>query len=163
MSPSASTSFACSSIASLRGQVMSHWSTDIQRHPISPFAAEVRDGKVFGRGTCDMKGGLAAAVIAVEALLETYPKLPGALEISARTDVYLLGSCLHEVLTGVPPHDAETVNEALRKAAHNRPLTYPDQTPDELIIILSVPNCFRMLLARSGLSFVTGYTVCPAQ
>ncbi len=61
--------------------------------------------------------------------------LQGALEISARTDVYLLGSCLHEVLTGVPPHDAETVNEALRKAAHNRPLTYPDQTPDELIII----------------------------
>ena len=27
----------------------------------------------------------------------------------------------------------------------------------------SVPNFFRMLLARSGLSFVTGYTVWPAQ
>src|SRR5450755_606995 len=27
---------------------------------LDPFAAVVKDGKVFGRGTCDMKGGLAA-------------------------------------------------------------------------------------------------------
>ena len=53
---------------------------------LDPFAAEIRDGKIYGRGTCDMKGGLAAAVIAVEALLEVYPKLPGVLEISATAD-----------------------------------------------------------------------------
>jgi succinyl-diaminopimelate desuccinylase len=51
-----------------------------------PFAAEIRDGKIFGRGTCDMKGGLAAAIVAVEALLEAHPDLPGALEISATAD-----------------------------------------------------------------------------
>lgn len=33
-----------------------------------------------------MKGGLAASVIAVEALLEEYPDLPGALEISGTAD-----------------------------------------------------------------------------
>ncbi|MEZ5904085.1 MAG: acetylornithine deacetylase/succinyl-diaminopimelate desuccinylase family protein [Geminicoccaceae bacterium] len=32
-----------------------------------PFAGVARDGRVYGRGTCDMKGGLAAAVVAVEA------------------------------------------------------------------------------------------------
>ena len=33
---------------------------------VDPFAAEIRDGKIYGRGTCDMKGGLAASMIAAE-------------------------------------------------------------------------------------------------
>ena len=51
-----------------------------------PFAADIVDGKIFGRGTCDMKGGLAAAVIAVEALLESNPNFPGSIEISGTAD-----------------------------------------------------------------------------
>ena len=51
-----------------------------------PFAAVVRDGKIYGRGTCDMKGGLAASIIAVEALLEWMPDFPGAIEISGTAD-----------------------------------------------------------------------------
>ncbi len=51
-----------------------------------PFAAEVKDGKVFGRGTCDMKGGLAAAVVAVEAILEEGRDFAGAIEISGTVD-----------------------------------------------------------------------------
>jgi len=31
---------------------------------VEPFAGVVSDGKLFGRGACDMKGGLAAAIIA---------------------------------------------------------------------------------------------------
>jgi succinyl-diaminopimelate desuccinylase len=53
---------------------------------MDPFAAVVRDGKVFGRGACDMKGGLAASIIAVEALVDTGEKLPGSLEISGTVD-----------------------------------------------------------------------------
>jgi succinyl-diaminopimelate desuccinylase len=53
---------------------------------IDPFAAEIRDGRIYGRGSCDMKGGLAAAVVAAETLLETCPDLPGALEISGTAD-----------------------------------------------------------------------------
>jgi succinyl-diaminopimelate desuccinylase len=53
---------------------------------VDPFAAVVRDGRVYGRGACDMKGGLAAAIVAVECLLEQYPDLPGVLEISATAD-----------------------------------------------------------------------------
>ncbi len=33
-----------------------------------PFSAEVSGGKLWGRGACDMKGGLAAALIAVKSL-----------------------------------------------------------------------------------------------
>ena len=53
---------------------------------VDPWAGEIRDGKVFGRGTCDMKGGLAAAIVAVETLLESGAELPGALEISGTVD-----------------------------------------------------------------------------
>lgn len=55
------------------------WSMD-------PFKGIVRDGKVFGRGACDMKGGLAASIIAVEALIDLYPDFPGAIEISGTVD-----------------------------------------------------------------------------
>ncbi|MBT3810099.1 MAG: acetylornithine deacetylase/succinyl-diaminopimelate desuccinylase family protein [Rhodospirillaceae bacterium] len=53
---------------------------------VDPFAGLVRDGRVYGRGTCDMKGGLAASVIAVEALLESGVSFPGAIEISGTVD-----------------------------------------------------------------------------
>jgi succinyl-diaminopimelate desuccinylase len=55
------------------------WTTD-------PFGGEVRDGRVYGRGACDMKGGLAASVIAVEAFLSVCPDFAGAVEISATGD-----------------------------------------------------------------------------
>jgi succinyl-diaminopimelate desuccinylase len=53
---------------------------------LDPFAAVVKDGRVYGRGACDMKGGLAASIIAVEALIESSASLPGTLEISGTVD-----------------------------------------------------------------------------
>jgi succinyl-diaminopimelate desuccinylase len=37
---------------------------DVARWRFDPFAAEVADGQLWGRGACDMKGGVAAAVAA---------------------------------------------------------------------------------------------------
>lgn len=53
---------------------------------VPPFDGFVKDGKVYGRGACDMKGGLASAIIAVEALIDTDPDYPGAIEISGTVD-----------------------------------------------------------------------------
>ena len=53
---------------------------------MDPFAAVLRDGKIYGRGACDMKGGLAASIIAIEALIDSGAQLPGALEISGTVD-----------------------------------------------------------------------------
>jgi succinyl-diaminopimelate desuccinylase len=51
-----------------------------------PFAATVEGDRIYGRGACDMKGGLAASIIAVEAIIELYPDLSGNLEISGTAD-----------------------------------------------------------------------------
>ena len=53
---------------------------------VPPFDGLVKDGKVWGRGACDMKGGLASAIIAVEALIDTYPDFPGTIEVSGTVD-----------------------------------------------------------------------------
>ncbi len=43
-------------------------------------------GRIYGRGACDMKGGLAASIVAAEAFIALYPKHPGSIEISATAD-----------------------------------------------------------------------------
>lgn len=53
---------------------------------VDAFAGVVKDGKVYGRGACDMKGGMAASIIAVEAFLQVYPDFPGAIEVSGTVD-----------------------------------------------------------------------------
>jgi succinyl-diaminopimelate desuccinylase len=52
----------------------------------NPFGGELVDGKIYGRGACDMKGGLAASIIAAEAFIATHPAYHGAIEISGTAD-----------------------------------------------------------------------------
>jgi acetylornithine deacetylase len=42
-----------------------------------PFAADVRDGRIYGRGAVDMKGGVGAAMFALEALRAAGVRLRG--------------------------------------------------------------------------------------
>jgi len=60
-------------------EVGSGWTKD-------PFGGELSDGKIYGRGACDMKGGLAASIIAAEAFIAIYPDYNGAIEISGTAD-----------------------------------------------------------------------------
>jgi acetylornithine deacetylase len=48
-----------------------------------PFAAQVRGGKLYGRGACDMKGGLVAAIWAVRALQHAGLELGGDLLLAS--------------------------------------------------------------------------------
>lgn len=54
----------------------------------------------------------------------------GAL-LDERTDVYLLGAMLYEVLTGSPPHDGDTIMAVLFAVVHEQP-TLPASAPPEL-------------------------------
>lgn len=49
----------------------------------SPWEATERDGRVYGRGSCDMKGGLACILTAAKAILDARVKLRGRVFIQS--------------------------------------------------------------------------------
>lgn len=51
-----------------------------------PFGGALKGGKIFGRGACDMKGGLAASILAAEVFIDLVPDFAGAIEISGTAD-----------------------------------------------------------------------------
>ena len=53
---------------------------------MEPFGGIVRDRRIYGRGACDMKGGIAAAVFAAEAIRRSGIELNGTVEISGTVD-----------------------------------------------------------------------------
>ena len=55
------------------------WKTD-------PFKAEIIDGMLYGRGAADMKGGIAAMVIAAEQFVEEHPDHNGVIAFLITSD-----------------------------------------------------------------------------
>lgn len=51
-----------------------------------PFKAEVRDNTLFGRGAADMKGAVAAMVVAAESFVAEYPQHAGQIGILLTSD-----------------------------------------------------------------------------
>jgi len=51
-----------------------------------PFGGEIADGRLYGRGSCDMKAGLAAAVFAVEAIRRAGVRSAAPIEVSGTVD-----------------------------------------------------------------------------
>jgi acetylornithine deacetylase len=81
------------------------WSSD-------PFAAEVRDGLLYGRGACDMKGGIAAMVLAAETLVEVGVELAGDLVVATNTDEESSGAGGTALVERGLQADAAVVTEA---------------------------------------------------
>ena len=63
--------------------------------------------------------------------------------LSKQTDIYLLGASLYHVLTGVPPHQGNSLYETLQHAYEGHPRSYPDRIPEELRLI-----CERAMALR---------------
>ena len=51
-----------------------------------PFVPEVRDGTLYGRGAADMKGSVAAFVVALEAFVAAHPRHAGTLALLLTSD-----------------------------------------------------------------------------
>ncbi|MBV9543440.1 MAG: acetylornithine deacetylase/succinyl-diaminopimelate desuccinylase family protein [Chloroflexi bacterium] len=53
---------------------------------VDPFSAILRDGRIYGRGTCDQKAGISASLFAVEAIRRAGIPLDATIEQSATPD-----------------------------------------------------------------------------
>lgn len=58
---------------------LEEWDTD-------PFNPVSRDGKLYGRGTADMKGGLAAMIVAIERFTAEHPEHAGSIAVLVTSD-----------------------------------------------------------------------------
>ena len=89
---------------------------------VEPFGAEIRDRRIYGRGTADMKGGLAATLAAMSAIGHAGVELSGALRLAALADEEQLGTGVRQWITEpapdvvgcivVEPTDLQTVTAA---------------------------------------------------
>ncbi len=58
----------------------------VDRWTSDPWRTEIRDGNLYGRGTCDMKGGIGSMVFAAETLSRLGVRLGGDLVVCTNTD-----------------------------------------------------------------------------
>ena len=48
-----------------------------------PWGADLVDGRIYGRGACDMKGGLMAALFAIKAIKDSFVPIDGSLMVQS--------------------------------------------------------------------------------
>lgn len=86
---------------------------DGQRWTSDPFAVERRDGRLYGRGTCDMKGFLAAALALVPEMAAAPLAVPIHLALSYDEEVGCLGvrGIIKDVTGNLPRPRAVIVGE----------------------------------------------------
>ncbi len=77
-----------------------------------PLNAEIRDGMLYGRGSCDMKGGIAAMTIAAETLATLGIELAGDLVVATNTDEESSGAGGQALVQHGLTADAGIVTEA---------------------------------------------------
>lgn len=70
-----------------------------------PFGAVVEDGRIYGRGTTDMKGGLAACLLAMVALKRSEAQLSGPIHLAALVDEEQDGIGIQAMVSQTPPGD----------------------------------------------------------
>jgi acetylornithine deacetylase len=85
----------------LNGHVDVVTAEPVDRWTRPPFAPDVRSGRVYGRGACDMKGGVACMLLATEVLRSLDVPLRGDLIVNTVTDEESTGAGSLAVAAGL--------------------------------------------------------------
>jgi acetylornithine deacetylase len=104
-----------------------------------PWSGEVTDGRIWGRGACDMKGGNAAAVIALKALLNAGYKPKGDVILE-----YVVG----EEMMNTPAGTGAAIKRGYKADAAI--VVEPSGPPYRLGIIPASPGVFYMRVTVKG-------------
>lgn len=64
--------------------VVSEGNKDLWQH--DPFGGEIQDGKIYGRGSCDMKAGLAVNLLTVKAMMKSKVDFKGKMRLGIVCD-----------------------------------------------------------------------------
>lgn len=78
---------------------------------VDPYGGLLRDGRIYGRGASDMKGGLAAALIAMAALRGT--SLSGPVELAAVVDEEETGKGIRAYIAATPDPSGDEIRAAV--------------------------------------------------
>jgi acetylornithine deacetylase len=79
-----------------------------------PWGGEVADGRLWGRGACDMKGGVAAMIQAIQVLQRCGFRLKGDVYVHIVSDEEVVGFGSRECAERVPRPDFVIVTEPTR-------------------------------------------------
>jgi len=104
-----------------------------------PWSGKVADGKIWGRGSCDMKGGDACAFIALKALLNAGLKPKGDVIIE-----YVVG----EEMMNTPAGTGATIERGYKADAAI--VVEPSGPPYRLGLIPASPGVFYMVVTIEG-------------
>lgn len=58
----------------------------VERWASDPFVPSVREGQLYGRGAADMKGSIAAFIVAIERFVQAHPAHPGRIALLITSD-----------------------------------------------------------------------------
>ncbi len=79
---------------------------DLSRWTVDPLAGVQKNGRLYGRGACDMKGGIACSLLAFLLLAERRESWRGELVVTLAGDEEIMGARGTEFLLDTVPHAA---------------------------------------------------------
>ncbi|MEK3935673.1 ArgE/DapE family deacylase [Sporosarcina sp. FSL W7-1349] len=104
-----------------------------------PFSGKIEDGKLYGRGACDMKGGIAAQYIAAKALKKLGIQLKGDLLLETVVGEETME---HELGTSATVDRGYTADAAI--------VSEPSGPPENLAIVPASPGLIRLHVTVKG-------------